>query len=83
MNINVILKDLRSKISYKGIMETEKLKQSLPLMIELTGTSVSIGFQTAPITGWMQDLAVTNKLYIFDSQGGRFFLQLDQGPTGK
>lgn len=83
MIVNVILKDLRSKISYKGTMETTEFKQGHPLLIELTSTSMPIGFQTAPITGWLQSIDIQEKLYIFDSQGGRFFLQIDRGSTGK
>ena len=80
MALTVILKDLRSKISYRGIIVQSKIEQGIPIMVELTGTILPVGFQTGLITGWLHDVNDASKMYIFDSQGGRFLFHFYQSP---
>jgi hypothetical protein len=73
----IIVQDLKTKISYRGTMETDNFRYGEPLLVVLSGTNIPIAYQTPPIRGWLLSVDDASKLYLFDVNGNRYLLRSD------
>lgn len=77
MLAKVIVQDLKTKISYRGVIETENFQYGQPLLVVLSGTATPIAYQTPPIRGWMHSIN-SDKVYLFDVNGGKYLIRSDE-----
>jgi hypothetical protein len=75
MIYEVLLEDLRTHISYRGLLDPQDIVLGQSLIIKLTNTPTPMGFQVALLRGWIQAVDRPSRLYIFDVDGGKFLLK--------